>query len=225
MPSENHRDLEITQRTRLRRMRERGHFDRDTIDAILDAMPLCHVGYVQGDSPVVMPTIQWREGDHIYWHASSGGRGIKSAEDSEVCVTVTLLDGLVLARSGLHHSANYRSVMVFGIPHRVTDPLEKRDRLNALIDTLYPGRSSTLREMTEIEVRQTTVLSLPLNEASAKIRAACVADDEEDYALPIWAGVIPMRTVALEPEPDPRNLPDLSIPDHVSNCRFGQAGN
>jgi len=213
--------LPKTERTRLQRMRERGCFDRETIYAILDAMPMCHIGYVINGSPVVMPTFQWREGDHVYWHASNGGRGVKASEKSSVCLTVSLLDGLVLARSGLHHSANYRSVMVFGQPTMITDPDHKRAKLNSLIDALYPGRSDTLRPMTDTEVKQTAVLSLPIEEASAKIRDKGPVDDEEDYGLPIWAGTIPVRMRLMKPKPDPRNLEGLGMPDYVRSLTIG----
>jgi len=215
--------LSQTERTRLRRMRKRGYFDRETIYSILDAMPMCHIGYVLNDSPVVMPTFQWREGDHVYWHASSGGRGVKAWENSPVCLTVSLLDGFVLARSGLHHSANYRSVMIFGQPARITDPDQKRVKLACLIDTLYPGRNNTLRPMTETEVKQTAVLSLPLEEASAKIRAQGPVDEEGDYGLPIWAGTIPFKMQLMEPVPDPRNLKGLDIPEYVRTLTLGHS--
>lgn len=213
--------LHKTERTQLRRMRERGYFDRETMYSILDAMPMCHIGYVINDSPVVMPTFQWREGGHVYWHASSGGRGVKAWQDGLVCLTVSLLDGLVLARSGLHHSANYRSVMIFGRPTRITDPDQKRAKLTSLIDNLYPGRSKTLRPMTETEVKQTAVLSLPLEEASAKIRAQGPVDDEEDYNHPVWAGTIPMQMQLMKPEPDPRNLKGLDTPEYVRSLTLG----
>ena len=210
-----------TERTRLRRMRERGYFDRETVYSILDAMPMCHLGYVLDGSPVVMPSIQWREGDHVYWHASNGGRGIKSALSGQVCLTVSILDGLVLARSGLHHSANYRSVMVFGQPTQVTDHNLKRDKLNGLIDSLYPGRSETLRSITDSEIKQTAVLSLPIEETSAKIRDQGPVDDEDDYVLPIWAGTIPVKMKTMEPISDPRNQTGIEIPDHVHDIRIG----
>lgn len=213
--------LPITERTRLRRLRERGDFSRETIYAILDAMPLCHVGYVIDGAPVVMPTFQWREGDHVYWHASAGGRGIRAAGDQEVCLTVSLLDGFVLARSGLHHSANFRSAMVFGRPAEVTDPDQKAEKLKKFVETLYPGRWDTLRPMYAKELRATTVLSLPIEEASAKVREGGPVDDEEDYALPIWAGVIPVRMQLLRPEPDPRNLAGVETPDHAIALKLG----
>lgn len=213
--------LEKTEQTRLRRAHERGRYDRQTIYDILDAQPMCHVGCVVDGKPTVMPTIQWREGDHLYWHASSAGRTLRAATDAHVCVTVSLLDGLVLARSGMHHSVNFRSVMVFGRPRLIDDDKEKQARLNAMIDALYPGRSETLRPMTAQELKATAVLSLPIEEASAKIRAAGVKDDEEDYDWPVWAGVVPVHTVLGAPIPDPRNLPNLAIPDHVGQIKLG----
>ena len=213
--------LSVTERSRLRRKSERGSFERQTIYAILDAMPWCHVGYVIDGCPIVMPTFQWREGNHVYWHASSGGRGINAAKGSEICLTVSLLDGLVLARSGLHHSANFRSAMIFGTPVEITDPQQKKKKLDALIDSLYPGRSASLRQTTELELKQTMVLSLPIEEASAKIRKTGVADDEEDYGQPVWAGVIPVKTQIMPPEPDPRNRENIETPAYVTSLKLG----
>ena len=213
--------VEQTERTRLRRYHERGHYDRATIDAILDAMPLCHVGYLIDGKPVVMPTFQWREGDHVYWHASSAGRGIRNAQDNEVCLTVSILDGLVLARSGMHHSANSRSVMIFGTARRITDPAEKLDKLKGFIEKMYPGRWDTLRPITDQEAKATAILSLAITEASAKVRSGGPVDDEEDYALPIWAGVIPVSMQIGAPVPDERNLPDVEEPAHVRGFRIG----
>ncbi len=213
--------LETTERTRLRRYHERGHFDRATIDAILDAMAMCHVGYLIDGKPVVMPTFQWREGDHVYWHASSAGRGIRNAEGTEVCLTVSILDGLVLARSGMHHSANSRSVMIFGTPRRITDADEKLEKLKGFIDKMYPGRWDTLRPVTAQEAKATAILSLPITEASAKVRTGGPVDDEEDYALPIWAGVIPISMQVGAPVPDERNLPEVEEPAHVRGFKIG----
>jgi len=213
--------LETTERTRLRRYHERGHFDRATIDAILDAMAMCHVGYLIEGKPVVMPTFQWREGDHVYWHASSAGRGIRNAEGTEVCLTVSILDGLVLARSGMHHSANSRSVMIFGTPRRITDEKEKLEKLKGFIDKMYPGRWDTLRPVTAQEAKATAILSLPITEASAKVRTGGPVDDEEDYALPIWAGVIPISMQVGAPVPDERNLPEVDEPAHVRGFKIG----
>jgi uncharacterized protein len=213
--------LPVTEKTRLRRAPKRGDFSRKTIYAILDAMPLCHVGYVIDGSPVVMPTIQWREGDHVYWHGSSAGRGLRAALEQEVCLTVSLLDGFVLGRSGMHHSVDFRSAMIFGRPTEVDDPDQKADKLKNLIDTFFPGRWDMLRPMTAAEAKATTILSLPIEEASAKIRDDGVIDDEEDYSLPIWAGVVPVKMQTLKPVPDPRNIDGVEMPDHVTSLKLG----
>lgn len=213
--------LKKTDRSRPRRMHERGRFDRETAHAILDAMPMCHVGYLIDGKPIVMPTFQWREGDHVYWHASSAGRGVRNAEDTEVCLTVTILDGFVLARSGMHHSANYRSIMLFGKPTRVTDLDVKEAKLKNFVDGLFPGRWDTLRPINEQEAKATTILSLPIDEGSSKIRNGGAVDDEEDYELPIWAGVIPVSYSIGEVIPDERNLPGVAMPDHVKALKLG----
>ncbi len=208
--------LAITERTRLRRTHQRGHHDRKTINGILDATPFCHVGCLLDGKPAVTPTMQWREGDHLYWHGSSASRALRNSAGLDVCLTVSLMDGMVLARSAFHHSVNYRSVMIYGQATKVTDPDEKAERLRAFVESLYPGRWDMLRPMTAQEAKATTVLSMPIDEASAKIRAGGPVDDEEDYALPIWAGVLPMRLVVAEPEPDLRNLDGLSAPVYVT---------
>ncbi len=199
--------LPVTDRTRLRRAHPRGHHDRATIDAILDSQPLCHVGYVMDGKPVVTPTLQWREGDHIYWHGSSASRAIRAAKGAEVCVTVSILDGFVMARSGFHHSVNSRSVMLFGRAELVPEMLE----------TLFPGSTATLRPDRDQDIKATTILSLPITEASAKVRTGPPVDDEADYALPIWAGVIPVETRTLPPVPDPRNLEGVAV---VRNFKY-----
>lgn len=204
--------LEPTERTRLRRLHRRGAFDRPTLDAILDATPLAHVGYVVDGKPAVTPTLLWRDGDRVYWHGSSASRAIRAAAGAEVCVTVALLDGLVLARSAFHHSANYRSVMLFGEAAVVTERAAKLAALEAFVERLYPGRWAELRPMTEAELKATTVLSLAIDEGSAKIRTGGPVDDEADYALPIWAGVVPLERRYGAPEPDPRNLPGVAAP-------------
>ncbi|MCB9598108.1 MAG: pyridoxamine 5'-phosphate oxidase family protein [Sandaracinaceae bacterium] len=203
--------LTPTDRTRLRRRPQRGHFDRATIDAILDATPLCHVGYVIDGAPAVTPTLQWRHGDRVYWHGASASRALKASEGMDVCLTVSLLDGLVLARSAFHHSANYRSVMIYGRAIVVDDPTEKRAALEAFLERLYPGRWATLRPVQDKEIKATRVLSLPIEEASAKIRDAGPVDDEEDYDVPVWAGVLPLQQTFGAPEPDPRNLPGVTL--------------
>lgn len=215
-------DLPITERTRLRRLRQRGDFSRETIYAILDAMPLCHVGYVLDGTPVVTPTLQWREGDHVYWHGSAASRGVRAAAAQEVCLTVSILDGFVLARSGFHHSVNYRSAMIFGRPALVSDPEQKLEKLRRFIDTLYPGRETTLRPVNAKKAAATAILGMPIEGASAKIRAGGPVDDEDDYDLPIWAGVVPVRMQPMDPEPDPRNPPGLAPPDHVTSLKLGR---
>jgi len=213
--------LPITQRTKLRRAHERGKFDRGSINAILDATPLCHVGYLLDGKPAVTPTLQWREGDTVYWHGSSASRAIRSASGLDVCLTVTLMDGLVLARSAFHHSANYRSVMIYGRAVKVDDPEVKVQKLRNFVDNILPGRWESLRPMNDQEIKATTVLALPIEEASAKIRDGGPKDDDEDYELPIWAGIIPFETVVREAQDDPRNLPGVDRPGHVVDYKLG----
>ena len=211
--------LPVTDRSRLRRSHERGSFDRATIDAILDAQPMCSVGYVIDGKPYVTPTLQWREGDHVYWHGSSASRAIRQSRSREVCLTVSILDGFVLARSGFHHSVNSRAVMLFGQAEMVPED-QKEARLNAFIDGLWPGRAALLRPNNAQELKATTLLSLEIAEGSAKVRSGGPNDEEEDYALPIWAGVIPVTRGVAEPEPDPRNLVGLKPPQHVTGFRW-----
>jgi nitroimidazol reductase NimA-like FMN-containing flavoprotein (pyridoxamine 5'-phosphate oxidase superfamily) len=213
--------LAQTERTRLRRYHERGSRDRDVIASILDATPLCHVGYVIDGKPSVTPSFHWREGDHVYWHGSSASRALRAAEGADVCLTVTLLDGLVLARSAFHHSANYRSVMLFGQATRVADPDLKLARLRAFVEGLYPGRWETLRPITEQELKATTVLSLPIEEASAKIRTGPPADAEADQGLPIWAGVLPVRQLVGPAEADAHTPDDVDEPFRLGELTMG----
>ena len=213
--------LPATDKSRLRRAHQRGAFDRKTIYAILDAAPLAHVAYVIDGAPMATPTFQWREGDRVYWHGSSASRALKACAGAETCLTVTLLDGYVLARSALHHSANYRSVMLFGQAEAVEDPAEKSKKLRNFVEALFPGRSDLLRPSTEQEEKATMILGMDIAEGAAKIRTGMPVDDEEDYALPIWAGVLPITHVVGTPEPDPRNLPDLAPPPHALNVKIG----
>lgn len=211
--------LDVTDRTRLRRSHERGHFDRDTVNAILDAQPMCSVGYLIDGKPYVTPTLQWREGDHVYWHGSSASRALRASTGAEVCLTVSILDGFVMARSGFHHSVNSRSVMLFGTAVPVPQQ-EKQARLCAFIDGLWPGRAAHLRPNTEQELKATTVLGMKIAEGSAKVRSGGPVDDDEDYALPIWAGVIPVETRVAALQPDPRNLPGIAPPAHLTGYRW-----
>lgn len=210
-----------SERTRVKRLNKRAKYDRETIHAILDAMPVCYVGYVFNGTPYVTPTQQWREDDHIYWHGSSASRMLEACDQADVCVTVTMIDAMVMARAAFHHSCNYRSVMVMGRAHKVMDVGEKEHRLKTFTEKLFPGRWDILRPVTAQELKATTMLSLSLDEASAKVRTGPPGDDEEDYTLPIWAGLIPMRTEILKPMADERNLPELKPPEHVTKFRMG----
>jgi nitroimidazol reductase NimA-like FMN-containing flavoprotein (pyridoxamine 5'-phosphate oxidase superfamily) len=210
-----------SERVRVKRLHERGAYDRAAIDAILDATPVAHVGYVFDGQPYVTPTLQWREGDHVYWHGSAASRMLETSDGADVCVTVTLIDGVVLARSAFHHSVNYRSVMLLGRASMIRDPAEKEARLKAFVDGMFPGRWDMLRAATPLELKATSVLSLPITEASAKVRSGPPKDDEEDYALDIWAGVLPLRTSTLAPIDDPRLKPGLKPPAHVTRYKIG----
>lgn len=210
-----------TDRSRLRRSHERGAYDPDSLYAVLDSTPMCTIGYVIDGKPFATPTIQWREGTHVYWHGSSASRMLKKSGGHDVCLTVTCMDGWVMARSAMHHSVNFRSAMLFGTAFKVEDPVEKTARLRALIEGLFPGRWDILRAMTDQELKATTVLGMEIDEGAAKVRSGQPVDDDADYDLPIWAGLIPTRTEFLAPEPDPRNLPDAEMPPHIRDFRFG----
>lgn len=207
-----------SERTRLRRMGKRGAHDAAAVHAILDAALMCRVGYVVDGQPWVTPTAHWRDGDHVHWHGSSASRMLRTLEGGvDVCVTANLLDGLVLAWSGFHHSMNCRAVMALGRAELVGGETAKLHALKAFSDRLVPGRWETLRPPTSQELKATTILRLRLDEASAKVRTGPPVDDEEDYALPVWAGVLPLSVVAGKPVADPRLAPGTPVPD---NCRF-----
>jgi uncharacterized protein len=209
-----------TERTTLKRLPKRGHYDRDTVHKILDEGFICHVGFVVDGQPFVIPTGYARVDDRLYIHGSQASRMLRTlTQGVDVCVTVTLVDGLVLARSAFHHSINYRSVVVFGNAKLVRDREEKITALLALSEHFVKGRWNDVREPTEQELIQTTVLSLPLEEVSAKIRTGPPLDDEEDYSLPIWAGVIPLKMVAGEPISDPRLPPEIESPEYAREYR------
>src|SRR5438445_2046321 len=208
--------LEQTDRTRVHRLPERGHYDRATIHAILDEALICHVGFVVEGRPVVIPTIHARVGDHLYFHGSPAAGMLRTLRGGvDACVTVTLLDGLVLARSAFHSSMNYRSVVVFGKAEEVSDREEKLRVLEALVEHVCPGRSADARGPSEMELKQTLVLRVPIAEASAKIRTGPPKDDEADYALPIWAGVLPLALTPGSPVPDN----EVAIPEYVLRYR------
>lgn len=213
-----------TARTRVRRLHEKAAYDRATIDAILDAMPVAHVGHLVDGFPVVTPTLQWREGDHLYWHGSAASRMVRAAAGGPVCVTVTLTDAMVLARSGLEHSVNYRCVMVMGTAQAVTDPAAKARHLERMMEQMFPGRWAQLRPMTAQELKATAILSLPLSEASAKVSASAPGstDPEEDRDWPVWAGLLPIRLTMEKPQPDPDLAAGIALPDHAARYRFGE---
>lgn len=205
-----------TARSRVRRMNKRAHYDQETLYAILDAGFVCHVGYAIGGQPYVTPTCYWREGDSVYWHGSAASRMLRHLEKgAECCLAVTHVDALVLARSGFHHSIDYRSAMLFGRAHKVEDPAEKLARMEAFVERIVPGRWQGLRPVHKKELKATTVLGMVIEEASAKIRAAGVVDDEEDYALPIWAGVVPVSMHAGPAKDDARLAPETVRPNNV----------
>jgi uncharacterized protein len=208
-------------RTRVRRLQEKAAYDRDTIYAILDAMPVAHIGHVVDGFPVVTPTLQWREGDRIYWHGSSASRMQKRATDAQVCVTVTLTDGMLLARSGLEHSVNYRCVMVFGQAELVEGAEAKTAHLRTMMEQMFPGRWDVLRPITDQELKATRILSLPLTEVSAKVSAGPPADPPEDRDWPVWAGVLPIRLTMGAPEPAPDLAPGIPLPEYAGKYRIG----
>jgi nitroimidazol reductase NimA-like FMN-containing flavoprotein (pyridoxamine 5'-phosphate oxidase superfamily) len=190
-------------RSAVKRLPKRGHYDRATVYAILDAGFICHVGYAIGGQPYVTPTAYWREGNAVYWHGSSASRMLRTLETgADCCLSVTHLDGLVLARSAFHHSLNYRSVMLFGKAHKIEDAAEKLAKLKAFVERLYPGRWEELRPVNAAELKVTTVLGMHVDEASAKVRSGGPVDDEADYAQPTWAGVIPVHSMTGVPVGD-----------------------
>jgi nitroimidazol reductase NimA-like FMN-containing flavoprotein (pyridoxamine 5'-phosphate oxidase superfamily) len=205
-------------RVALRRHPERGRHDRPTIDAILDASPYCHLGFVVDGQPYVIATIHARDGDTVYVHGSSVSRMLRTLRGGiPMCLTVTLLDGLVLARSAFNHSMNYRSVVVLGTAREVTDREEKNAALRAVVEHVLEGRWDHVRWPTDQELKATSVLALPLDESSAKIRTGPPKDDEEDLDYPVWAGVLPLRVVAGTPVPDPKLPASMPVPDHVTD--------
>jgi hypothetical protein len=207
-----------TSRTRLVREPQRAVYDRAVAYKILDEGFFCHVGFVVDNQPFVIPTGYGRRDDNLYIHGSAASRMLRNLDKGiPVCVTVTLLDGLVLARSIFNHSMNYRSVVVLGTAVAVTDPAEKLDALKLLSEHIIPGRWAESRQPNEKEFKATTALRLPITEFSAKVREGGVIDDEEDYAFPTWAGIIPLTTVVGPPIDDDRLLPGQAAPGYAKN--------
>ena len=205
-----------TKRNRVRRLPERGVYDQEAIYRIVDAAPICHVGIVEDGQPVVIPTIHARRDDTLLLHGAKASRLLKYIQaGNPVCVTITLLDGLVLARSTFHSSMNYRSVVLFGHGKTIEGNDEKLRALEVLTEHLMPGRWLDSRQPTQQELDATTIVAIAIESASAKSRAGGPNDEEEDYALPIWAGVLPMRQQWLDPVPDQRLAEDVATPDYV----------
>jgi nitroimidazol reductase NimA-like FMN-containing flavoprotein (pyridoxamine 5'-phosphate oxidase superfamily) len=207
--------LSSTPRTRLRRHHERGMSDRGALYEVLDAGLICHLGVVADGVPVVLPTAYGRDGDTLYLHGSSANGAFGAAAGQQVCVTVTHMDGIVCARSVFSHSMNYRSAVVFGTATLVRDEDERWQALRLITDHLIPGRWAAARQPTRKELAATSVLSLPLAEASVKVRTGMPADEPEDYDLDVWAGVLPMAVTFGQPEPDPAMRQEIPLPVHI----------
>lgn len=212
------RSLAPSERTRVRRLPDRARYDRDTIYEIVDSALVGHLGWVLEGQPFVTPTAVWRQGDRLYWHGSRASRMLRAVDGADVCMTITHLDGLVLARSGFNHSVNYRSVMVLGTAHLITDPDEETAALEAFIEHLYPGRWDQLRPMTERERKQTSVLWMDIREVSGKVRDDIGHDDPGDETWPVWAGVIPIWMAHGEPRPD------AALAEGVPEPQLGRPG-
>ena len=215
-------DFKPSAKSKVKRLHARAHYDRASVYGLLDQGLVCHVAYVIEGEPYVTPTAYWREGSRVYWHGSSASRMLRQVKSGiPVCLNVCLFDGLVLARSGFHSSINYRSVTLFGHGDALETEESKLKALEAFTERLLPGRWADQRPPTQQELKATTVLSMEIEEASAKIRTGPPADDEEDYALPIWAGVLPVGLKIGEPLADPKLDPGIAPPDYLKNFRFG----
>ena len=208
--------MHLTERTQLRRLPKRGSHDSETIHSILDAAFLAHVGFTTNGQPFVIPTLYGRDGDKLYLHGSAASRMLRELETGiPACVTVTIVDGLVLARSAFHHSMNYRSVVAFGTARKIDDPAQKTSALRIIAEHLMAGRWDQVRKPNEKELKATSVLEFAIDEASAKIRTGPPLDDEEDYELSIWAGVLPLRQTPGTPLADSRLPVGIELPSYV----------
>jgi hypothetical protein len=209
-------DFTPTERTQVHRLPKRGVYDREAVYRILDEGLVCHIGFVAEGQPVVIPTGYGRKDETLYVHGSPASRMFRAlGKGADVCVTVTLVDGLVLARSAFHHSMNYRSVVIFGKATVVEDAAAKREALRVFTEHVAPGRWQEVRQPSEKELNATTVLALPLEEVSAKVRTGPPIDDEEDYALRVWAGVLPLDLTPDTALPDDRLPKEIAVPEYV----------
>jgi uncharacterized protein len=212
-----------TERTQVKRLPKRGMYDRETVFKILDEAFVCHVGFVVDGQPYVIPTNFGRVDETLYLHGSAASRMLRTlSEGIPVCVTVSLIDGLVLARSAFHHSVNYRSVVILGTARLVEDPAEKMEALRLFTEHIMKGRWEQIRWPTEQELKGTTVLALPIEEVSAKVRTGDPKDDEEDYELPFWAGVLPLPVVPAAPIADTRLKAGIAVPENVA--KYARSG-
>jgi nitroimidazol reductase NimA-like FMN-containing flavoprotein (pyridoxamine 5'-phosphate oxidase superfamily) len=205
-------ELTPTARTKVRRLADRGRSDRASINAVLDEAYIAHVGFVVDGQPRVLPMTYGRDGDVLYLHGASGNAMLRAATGAEVCVTVTLLDGLVLARSAFHHSMNYRSVVIMGVATKVEAEADKRRAFDVILDHVVPGRSEVARPANASELRQTFVLALPITEGSAKVRTGDASDDPADLDLPVWAGTVPLKLMSGPAQPNADLTAEESAP-------------
>lgn len=223
MPAETASTYPVDGINRVKRRHDRGFYDHETVHALLDSAALCHVSYVVDGLPYCTPTLFWREGTTLYWHGSSASRMLRNLSQGQpACLTVTHFDSLVLARCGFNHSADYRSVMAFGQARLIEDQREKQRALVMMVDRLFPGRTAQLRPSTAQEIKATSVVRMAIERASAKIRAKGVIDEDEDYALPIYAERLPIRTVIGQAEPCPRLPPGIARPANLEGYRVGR---
>ena len=208
---------------RVKRRQDRGHYDHATVHELLDSAAMCHVSYVIDGQPFCTPTLFWREGTRLYWHGSNSSRMLRNLSEGEpACLTVTHFDSIVLARCGFNHSADYRCVMAFGRARLLHDQAEKARALVMMVDRLFPGRTAQLRKSAAQEINATSVIAMDIERASAKIRAKGVADDDEDYLLPIYAERLPIHTVIGTPEPCPRLHAGVDRPQNLAGYRAGR---
>ena len=208
---------------RVKRRHDRGAYDHATVHALLDASALCHVAYVVDGQPYCTPTLFWREGTRLYWHGSSASRMLRNLSDGEpACLTASHIDSLVLARCGFNHSIDYRAVMAFGRARLIEDRHEKERALTMMVERFFPGRTAVLRQSSKQEIKATAVVTMEIERASAKIRAKGIADDEDDYALPIYAERVPVVTILGAPEPCRRLLPGVTRPASLEGYRAGR---